>query len=120
MGATEASVGRAPAGWASDERTRSSPRFSATDHPARGGGLSVRRPVRPLWFLQVINAPKAQAAAENNGIRLVYTPAPRGLILDRNGNVLVGNVNEPVIEVSRLVGQPEPGHGTAAWRRCSA
>ena len=31
-----------------------------------------------LWFLQVMNAPKAQAAAENNGIRLVYSQAPRG------------------------------------------
>src|ERR1700746_2287054 len=56
-----------------------------------------------LWFLQVMNAPKAQAAAENNGVRLIYTQAPRGLIEDRNGHVLVGNVNEPVIEVSRLV-----------------
>ena len=62
-----------------------------------------------LWFLQVMNAPKAQAAAENNGIRLVYTQAPRGLIEDRNGHVLVGNVNEPVIEVSRLVASQNPG-----------
>jgi penicillin-binding protein 2 len=61
-----------------------------------------------LWFLQVMNAPKAQAAAENNGIRLVYTPAPRGLIEDRRGHVLVGNVNEPVIEVSRLVASQNP------------
>jgi penicillin-binding protein 2 len=62
-----------------------------------------------LWFLQVIDAPKAQAAAANNGIRLIYTPAPRGLILDRNGNVLVGNVNEPVIEVSQQVAAQDPG-----------
>jgi penicillin-binding protein 2 len=61
-----------------------------------------------LWFLQVIDAPKAQAAAANNGVRLIYTPAPRGLILDRNGNVLVGNVNEPVIEVSQQVAAQDP------------
>jgi penicillin-binding protein 2 len=61
-----------------------------------------------LWFLQVMNAPKAQAAAANNGIRLVYTNAPRGVIEDRNGNVLVGNVNEPVIEVSRLIASQNP------------
>ena len=61
-----------------------------------------------LWFLQVMNAPTAQAAAANNGVRLVYTQAPRGLIEDRNGNVLVGNVNEPVIEVSRLVASQDP------------
>ncbi|HET9076044.1 MAG TPA: penicillin-binding protein 2 [Acidimicrobiales bacterium] len=54
-----------------------------------------------LWFLQVINAPKAQAVAADNGVRLIYVQAPRGRILDRNGNVLVGNVNEPVIEVDR-------------------
>ena len=61
-----------------------------------------------LWFLQVINSPNAQAAAANNGIRLIYTPAPRGIILDRNGNVLVGNVNEPVIEVSQLIAKQQP------------
>src|SRR6516162_8365948 len=61
-----------------------------------------------LWFLQVMNAPKAQAAAENNGVRFVYTQAPRGVIEDRNGHVLVGNVNEPVIEVSRLVASQHP------------
>ncbi|HET9691403.1 MAG TPA: penicillin-binding protein 2 [Acidimicrobiales bacterium] len=54
-----------------------------------------------LWFLQVINAPVATKTAETNGVRILYTQAPRGRILDRNGNVLVGNVNEPVIEVQR-------------------
>jgi penicillin-binding protein 2 len=62
-----------------------------------------------LWFLQVMNAPKAQAAAANNGIRLIYAQAPRGDILDRNGNVLVGNVNEPVIEVNRQIASQNPG-----------
>ncbi|HET6965959.1 MAG TPA: penicillin-binding protein 2 [Acidimicrobiales bacterium] len=61
-----------------------------------------------LWFLQVINAPQAQAVAADNGIRTIYTPAPRGLILDRNGKVLVGNVNEPVIEVNRQVASQNP------------
>jgi penicillin-binding protein 2 len=61
-----------------------------------------------LWFLQVIDAPQAQAAAADNGIRLVYTPAPRGEILDRNGNVLVGNVTVPVIEVTRQVALADP------------
>ena len=61
-----------------------------------------------LWFLQVINAPQAQAVAADNGIRTIYTPAPRGLILDRNGKVLVGNVNEPVIEVNRQVAIQNP------------
>ena len=61
-----------------------------------------------LWFLQVVNAPNAQAAAQNNGIRVIYVPAPRGEILDRNGNILVGNVNQPVIEVSRQIALQSP------------
>lgn len=52
-----------------------------------------------LWSLQVINRVQAHVTAVDNGTRLIYTPAPRGLILDRNGHVLVGNVSEPVIEV---------------------
>ena len=56
-----------------------------------------------LWFLQVINGPKAQAAAVDNGVEVVYTPAPRGEILDRDGRVLVGNVNLPVIDVDRQI-----------------
>jgi penicillin-binding protein 2 len=62
-----------------------------------------------LWFLQVINAPNAQVAAANNGVQDIYTPAPRGEILDRNGRILVGNVNEPVIEVQRQIAQENPG-----------
>lgn len=61
-----------------------------------------------LWFLQVINAPTAQAVAADNGVRTLYTPAPRGLILDTMGKVLVGNVNEPVIEVNRQVAAQNP------------
>ena len=61
-----------------------------------------------LWFLEVVNGPTAQAVAQNNGIRLIYIPAPRGEILDRNGNLLVGNVNVPVIQVSRQVALQNP------------
>ena len=61
-----------------------------------------------LWFLQVINEPAAQAAAQDNSVRIVYTPAPRGRILDRNGNVLVGNTVSEVVTVSRQVAATEP------------
>ena len=44
-----------------------------------------------LWYLQVISGTQAQAAAQNQGVRIVYTPAPRGRILDRNGMVLADN-----------------------------
>ena len=62
-----------------------------------------------LWFLQVIERPQRPGGGRRTtAIRLVYTAAPRGIILDRNGNVLVGNVNEPVIEVSQLVAKQQP------------
>jgi penicillin-binding protein 2 len=61
-----------------------------------------------LWFLQVINAPKAQAAAKNNGVELIYTPAPRGWIYDSQGRALVGTINEPVIEVERQAAVDNP------------
>jgi penicillin-binding protein 2 len=54
-----------------------------------------------LWFLQVLNAQAARKSAEQNGIRLVPVPAPRGRILDRNGNVLVDNRLSLVVTVNR-------------------
>jgi penicillin-binding protein 2 len=48
--------------------------------------MSVR-----LWYLQVLAGPRYADIAENNGLRPVSIPALRGIIVDRNGNVLVGN-----------------------------
>ena len=61
-----------------------------------------------LWYLQVINEPQAQAAAQNNGVRLVYEQAPRGRILDRNGTVLVDNRISEEITISRDTAGREP------------
>jgi len=61
-----------------------------------------------LWFLQIINEPQAQAAAQSNFVRLVYTPAPRGRILDRNGAVLVDNRVSEVVTISRNTALKEP------------
>jgi penicillin-binding protein 2 len=61
-----------------------------------------------LWFLQVINAPKAQAVAQTNGVQVFYTPARRGEILDDKGRVLVGNVAVPVIEVDQQTAAGDP------------
>ena len=44
-----------------------------------------------LWFLQVISGEQYAAAAEGNRLRTVDTEAPRGKVLDRNGELLVGN-----------------------------
>lgn len=44
-----------------------------------------------LWYLQVIHGDEFRVQSENNRLRTVYVPPPRGLILDRNGQVLVKN-----------------------------
>lgn len=44
-----------------------------------------------LWYLQVVQGDEMRALSEHNRIRLVRTPAARGLITDRNGEVLVDN-----------------------------
>lgn len=44
-----------------------------------------------LWYLQVLQSPSFQAQAVSDTVRVVYDPAPRGMILDRQGKVLVGN-----------------------------
>ncbi len=56
-----------------------------------------------LWFLQVIHssAARKQLATSSSGLITIYTPAPRGRILDRAGRALVANENLPVIEVQQ-------------------
>ncbi|HET8640011.1 MAG TPA: hypothetical protein VFL89_07195, partial [Solirubrobacterales bacterium] len=44
-----------------------------------------------LWFLQILNGEKYLAEANNNRTREYRVTAPRGDILDRNGDVLVDN-----------------------------
>ncbi len=61
-----------------------------------------------LWFLQVINAPTAQAAVQTTGFETVYTPAPRGLIMSSDGQVLAGNRISQVITVNRQVAAANP------------
>ena len=48
------------------------------------GLLGVR-----LYLLQIINGAHYAEIAENQRIRLLPIPAPRGVLFDRNGNVLV-------------------------------
>ena len=44
-----------------------------------------------LWFLQILSGQQYVAAANENRLRTIKVLAPRGLILDRNGKVLVEN-----------------------------
>jgi penicillin-binding protein 2 len=50
-----------------------------------------------LWALQVLSGSQYAARAQANQVRTVTVEAPRGPILDRQGNVLVAN--EPVTSV---------------------
>jgi penicillin-binding protein 2 len=50
-----------------------------------------------LWALQVLAGSQYAARAQANQLRTVRVPAPRGPIVDQNGNVLV--TNEPVTAV---------------------
>jgi penicillin-binding protein 2 len=54
-----------------------------------------------LWYLQVLDSRSFVSAATTNQIRLVYEDAPRGRILDRNGQVLVDNRRTQAITVNR-------------------
>src|SRR4051794_13081810 len=44
-----------------------------------------------LWYLQVLSGDKYLAQAHNNQVRDILVQAPRGNVVDRNGNVLVDN-----------------------------
>lgn len=44
-----------------------------------------------LWYLQVMKGDYFRNRSENNRLRTRYIPAPRGLIFDRQGKVLVRN-----------------------------
>jgi penicillin-binding protein 2 len=59
-----------------------------------------------LWFLQVISGEQYAEAAEGNRLRTVVTDAPRGVVLDRNGELLVGNRTgtDLVVDTRELTG----------------
>jgi penicillin-binding protein 2 len=54
-----------------------------------------------LWFLQVLAAEHYQADAQDNAVRLIQVPAPRGVITDANGTPLVDNRASVVITINR-------------------
>ena len=44
-----------------------------------------------LWYLPIVKGQEYSAWADGNRIRIIPLPSPRGMIFDRNGNVLAGN-----------------------------
>ena len=61
-----------------------------------------------LWALTVLQAPAAAQAVSVNQIRTVPIDPTRGLILDRNGNPLVGNQVVQQITLSRAAALDHP------------
>jgi penicillin-binding protein 2 len=59
-----------------------------------------------LWALQVLSGAQYAARAQANQVRTVRVEAPRGPIVDRNGNVLVSNQPVTSVELS-LSGLPK-------------
>ncbi len=45
-----------------------------------------------LWYLQIINGAELRQFSEQNSIKETKIPAPRGIIYDRNGQILVENL----------------------------
>lgn len=59
-----------------------------------------------LWYLQVLASPEYQVQAASLQSRVVVEPAPRGRILDRNGDVIVDNRLSWVVSLDRrLLGE---------------
>src|SRR5262245_44098281 len=55
-----------------------------------------------LWYLQVLVTDDFKVKAVQNQVEVVSEPAPRGRILDREGNVLVRNQASNVVAIDRL------------------
>jgi penicillin-binding protein 2 len=52
-----------------------------------------------LWYLQVLSGDHYLAQANNNRVREVVTPAPRGKIVDSSGHTLVDNRPAQVVQI---------------------
>ena len=61
-----------------------------------------------LWTLQVVEGKTYAAAVTRNQVRVVSVPAPRGEIVDRNGTVLVSNIPQQEILLSRAEAAQNP------------
>jgi penicillin-binding protein 2 len=71
-----------------------------------------------LWALQVISGEKYLDDARNNQVRTFRAEAPRGSILDRNGNVLVSNIPSTVAQLwPAALNQLSPEERTQTLRR---
>ena len=70
-----------------------------------------------LWTLQVVNGEEYLAEANNNRTREYRVVAPRGAILDRDGEVLVDNRTSLALQLNPRKLPPDPGRRRAMLAR---
>ena len=73
-----------------------------------------------FWVLQVVQHAKFEEMAENNHQRTLALRAPRGIVFDRDGRVLVENRHSYSISIVREHTKDLDRTDPAAGRRCSA
>jgi penicillin-binding protein 2 len=61
-----------------------------------------------LWYLQVLDTSAYSKTVTANQVRPVEVPAPRGLIADRNNNIIVGDQVTQDVTLSRVAAQEHP------------
>lgn len=79
---------RASEGEGSTSGVKSNGRFKLL---TAGVGAVFAAIVAKLWSMQMVSSDHYDELAEKNRMRVVTTPAPRGRILDRNGEPIVDN-----------------------------
>ncbi|MDX6643518.1 MAG: penicillin-binding protein 2 [Solirubrobacteraceae bacterium] len=70
-----------------------------------------------LWFLQVLSGERYLAQANNNRVRDITVPAPRGDVVDRNGTTLVDNRVSIAVQIEPRKLPPEGPRRDALYRR---
>ena len=70
-----------------------------------------------LWSLQVVTGDRYLAEANDNRIREITVRAPRGRILDRDGNVLVDNRTSMALELDPLEVPEDPLERRGLFKR---
>ncbi len=62
-----------------------------------------------LWYLQVLDSSSYTQTVASNAVRDVKISPPRGLILARRGQILVGNAVSEDVTLSRAAAEQHPG-----------
>ena len=70
-----------------------------------------------LWYLQVYAGARYARAAQDNRVREIVEPAPRGMIYDSSGRQLVENRTVMVVSVNRSLLRRERDGGAAVLAR---